>query len=178
MTISKRYDHPDFADTTIMTISKRYYNPDFADPIIITEGSANGLRRVQYDCSEPLITDQSSQKESDINNIMKQYGITGMLPNITIPGEYRDNSNTPTLEAAYDIVNAANEAFFQLPPNIRKLMDNQPSQLENFIADPNNADLLKKHGILISKNEVPVSTLTKPVTTEPVVITEKTKKTE
>lgn len=139
----------------------------------------NNRRRVQYNCSEPLITDQSGAKEADINNIMSQYTKHGMLPQTSNLGEYLDNSNLPSLEQAYDIVRNATDAFLTLPPVIRKLMDNDPSQLENFISDANNRDLLVKHGILTPpQKEVPVSTLTKPTTTEPVVITEKTKKTE
>lgn len=111
----------------------------------------NGSRRIQINCSEPLITDQSGKNEADVNNIMKQYAKTGMLPQITIPGQYLDISNLPSLEEAYNIVNRANNLFLELPPTIRKLIDNDPSKLENFISDPNNADLLIKHNILVER---------------------------
>lgn len=107
-------------------------------------------RPYSVDFSEPQLTDQSYANACDINVIMAQYAKTGLLPqNSTIPPRYIDTTQVPTLEQAFSAVNSALEAFNDLPPTIRKLMDNDPSQLENFIADPNNADLLLKHGILI-----------------------------
>lgn len=106
-------------------------------------------KRVTIDCSEPQITDQSFKSQCDINVIMAQYAKTGMLPNqITIPPEFRDNTNTPSLEDAHNIVKGALNAFNSLPLDLRKLMDHNPQNLENFIADPNNGDFLRKHGIL------------------------------
>lgn len=96
--------------------------------------------------------DQSFKNSCDVNIIMAQYAKTGMLPqNTSIPARFIDNTTIPSLEHAFDIVNAAYEAFFELPPTIRKLMDNDPSKLENFIADDNNRDLLIKNGILVDK---------------------------
>lgn len=120
--------------------------------IIITPRK-DGTRRVQYHCGDVSMTDPASQKESDINNIMAHYTKTGMLPQISIPGEYRDNSDTPSLEDAFRIAKSAQDAFYRLPPNVRKLMDNDPSQLENFIADPNNRDYLFKEGVLIERKQ-------------------------
>lgn len=112
-----------------------------------------GRRRIQYDCSEPLITDQSGAREADVNNIMLHYTKSGMLPQIQIQGSYSDNSNTPSLEDAFRIAKSAQDAFYTLPPNIRRLMDNDPSQLENFVANPNNADVLLKEGVLVARKE-------------------------
>lgn len=124
----------------------------------------NGTRRIQYDCSEPLITDQSSAKEADVNNIMALYQKNGTLPQTSIPGEYRDNTGIPSLEEAFRIAKNAQDAFYRLPPTVRKLVDNDPSQLENLIADPKFADILIKEGVLIARSEPvkpPESTLSK-----------------
>jgi len=111
------------------------------------------LRRdVSVDCSSPLITDQSQKNECDINVIMKNYANTGMLSHTsTKTPKYIDNTTIPNLEKAYDIVYRAEEAFFDLPPDIRRLMDNDPSQLENFISNPNNADILIKNGVILKQ---------------------------
>jgi len=109
-------------------------------------------RRSTIDCSEPKITDQSYKSLCDINNIMSNYAKTGMLSHVTtIQPSYLDNTLVPTLEHAHDIVKAANRAFYDLPPTVRKLMDNNPQNLENFINDPENSQILQKHGILISR---------------------------
>lgn len=112
-------------------------------------------KRVTIDCSQPQLTDQSFKKQCDINLIMKQYEKTGMLPQQTISNpRYIDNTNIPTLEDAFNITNQAMEAFYTLPPTIRRLMDNDASQLENFISNPENHDLLKKHGVIVEKQHV------------------------
>lgn len=116
------------------------------------------LRRdVSIDCSEPQITDQSYKNACDINVIMANYAKTGMLSHTTsIQPKFIDNTEIPNLETAFDIVNRAEEAFFNLPPDIRRLMDNDPSQLENFIQNPNNTDILLKNGVIIEKTpEIP-----------------------
>lgn len=130
------------------------------------------LRRdVSIDCSSPILTDQSYKNECDINVIMANYAKTGLMSHVTtLQPHYTDNTIIPSLEAAYDIVNAAENAFFELPPDIRKLMDNDPSQLENFIANPDNVQILLKNGILVEKPQQKVSK-TETITT-PGVITQ------
>lgn len=117
----------------------------------------NGSRRVQTEILPFSETDQSMKKSCDINNILKAYTAQGQsLPQNLDPSLFRDNTNIPSFEAAFDIVNRASEAFYDLPATIRKLIDNDPAQLPSFLADPNNADTLIKHGVLIPKKQAPV----------------------
>lgn len=112
-------------------------------------------RRITLDCSEPQLTDQSYKNQCDINIIMEQYKKTGLLPQqTTLQPKYTDNTIIPTLEDAFNITNAAIDAFNSLPPDIRRLMDNNPAQLELFIQNPENEYVLKKHGIII-ENHIP-----------------------
>lgn len=117
-------------------------------------------KRSSIDLSEPKMTDQSFKKACDINNIIKTYSATGHLPHITsaVP-KYQDNTTIPTLEASFDIVNQAYDQFYQLPPTIRKLMDNDPAKLESFISDTRNHNALIEHGVLISKPVEPTKEL-------------------
>lgn len=104
---------------------------------------------VSLDCSSPVLTDQSHGALADINVIMAQYAKTGMLPNMTTQApRYIDNTEIPNLQDAFTIVRKASDMFYELPANIRRLMDNDPSQLENFIANSENETLLIKHGLL------------------------------
>lgn len=111
------------------------------------------LRRdVSIDCSEPKLTDQSFKNQCDINVIMANYAKTGVFGHVnSSEPKYIDNSNIPSLEQAFEVVYAAEEAFYELPADIRKLMDNDPSQLENFISNKENAELLLKHGVLMER---------------------------
>lgn len=105
---------------------------------------------VSIDCSSPILTDQSYAKACDINVIMANYAKTGMLPNFPEKQpQYLDNTSIPSLMEAFDITNKAIEAFFELPPDIRKLMDNDPANLEIFALNPENSDILLKHGLIV-----------------------------
>jgi phage internal scaffolding protein len=111
------------------------------------------LRRdVSIDCSYPILTDQSNKNACDINVIMANYAKTGMLSHVSNQTpKYIDCTTIPNLEQAYKTVYAAEEAFYDLPPDIRRLMDNDPSQLENFISNPENAYILEKNGLITLK---------------------------
>lgn len=107
---------------------------------------------VSIDCSSPIMTDQSYKNACDINVIMANYAKTGMLSHVTDKTpKYLDCTEIPSLERAYDLVYAAEEAFADLPPDIRKLMDNNPANLESFILNPANADILVRNGLILKK---------------------------
>lgn len=119
-------------------------------------------RPVNHDFSEPQLTDQSYANACDINVIMAQYAKTGMLPQQTIvQPTYQDNTSIPSLMDSFNIVNQAYDQFMELPPTIRRLMDNNPANLENFISDESNTDILMKHGILVQKAQVNNQTVDK-----------------
>lgn len=104
--------------------------------------------------SDKQITDQSWKKSCDINNIVKQFTKTGTLPNSTKIPQYGDFSELPTLEAAFEVAHSAQEAFYSLPAMVRKLIDNDPSKLELFIADEANREICEKHGLIEKKDQV------------------------
>lgn len=107
------------------------------------------------DCSSPQITDQSDAQACDINNIMKNYQKTGMLSHVSQKiAKFQDNTGLPSLEIAFKTVNEAMDAFSELPADIRKLMDNDPSKLEEFIQDKENTEILIKKGILTKKEVI------------------------
>lgn len=109
----------------------------------------NPRKRIQLNASEPKITDQSGKKQCDINNIMAQYAKTGMFTHLSKSvSQYIDNTLVIPLEDAHQIMSDAKDLFNQLPAQIRKLMDNNPQNLNTFISDPNNQDILIKHGLL------------------------------
>lgn len=120
-------------------------------------------RRTTVDCSIETHgggADQSSKKQCDINNIMAQYAKSGMLPQInSSEPRFIDNTLIPDLNTAFEVTNRAIELFKELPPTIRKLMDNNPANLESFIQDPNNYGTLLKNGIIV-ENKPPETEIT------------------
>jgi len=151
-----------------LNIRPAYYLPDPQTGLFPTIETS-------IDFSEqPLLTDQSDLKSSDINVIMKQYAARGENPHLD-PSQFRyeDVSNLPTLETMFDIVNNAQNEFMKLPADIRRLMDNDPSQLENFISDANNADHLVKYGLAVPRKTEVKDPPESPKPTKPTEITPK-----
>jgi phage internal scaffolding protein len=116
----------------------------------------NGTKRIKLTLDSKQITDQSDLKASDINNIMRQYAKTGVLPNLKDRvAQYIDNTQIPSYMEALEQIQGAKEMFLELPSNLRKMMDNNPNNLEKFIKDPENEDICLKYGIL-EKEKPPV----------------------
>lgn len=106
-------------------------------------------KRVSLDCSKPVLTDQSDLNSSNINTIMQNYAKTGLLPvQQDRIAQYVDNTEIPSLEEAYEQIAHAHSLFMELPAKIRKMMDNDPAQLSEFLQDPDNKEILIKHKIL------------------------------
>ena len=111
-------------------------------------------RRIRCDFSEPQITDQSFKRSCDINFIMEQYAKTGMLPNYS--GEqpiFADLTDVPDLNTVFELSQNVSAAFQDLPPIVRKAMDNNPAQIQDFIQNPENFDFLVKHKVLLPRKE-------------------------
>ena len=110
----------------------------------------NKTRRIQIDCSEEKLTDQSYAKAADINNIMANYHKTGVLPQTREKlARYIDTTEIPSLIEAHELIEQSKNMFMELPAHIRKLMDNDPTKMESFIKNPENHDTLVKYGLLV-----------------------------
>lgn len=97
--------------------------------------------------SDEQRTDQSAKKSCDINNIVKQFAKTGILPKSDKIPHYGDFSDVPTLEEAFNIANNAADMFYELPASLRKLIDNDPSKLEAWLSDKKNDNLAIEFGL-------------------------------
>lgn len=109
--------------------------------------------RVSLDASKPQLTEQSHKNSCDINYITAQFQKTGIFPPNNKVAYYADNTNIPQLEDAFKAVSEAKSAFLDLPANIRRLMDNDPSKMEEFLRDDANTEILLKYGVLEKRVE-------------------------
>lgn len=113
--------------------------------------------RNDYKSDMPSMADPSFAPECDVNNIVKKYEQTGQITHLAKrAGTYADVSELPDLAEAFAIVDFANQAFLELPAEIREHLGNDPTNLEGFIQDPHNHDILLKYGML---NKPAASTL-------------------
>jgi len=99
-------------------------------------------------CEEPSLTQQHFKDETDINNILRQFNITGLLPESPLSPRYGDFTNIGDYHTALNAVIEAQDGFDGLPAQIRARFNNDPALLIDFLADENNRSEAEKLGLL------------------------------
>ena len=122
--------------------------------------------RVSFETSGPSLTKQSFKQECDVNNILKNYNKTGVMPENFNPGEYRDLDGTDYQEYMQTVA-SANSMFEELPSALRKRFKNDPAQLLSFVHDDKNVAEAQNLGLLrddyIPPSAVPSLPLVEPL---------------
>lgn len=98
----------------------------------------------------PSMTKQSFAAECDINNIIKQYKVTGMFSHISAraaQGSYLDLPDPLDFQESLSVVAEAQRAFDTLPSKVRERFENNPTKFLEFMADPANGEELVKLGL-------------------------------
>jgi phage internal scaffolding protein len=102
-------------------------------------------------CEEPSLAQQHFKDECDINNILRQFNITGQLPNFPLSPRYGDFSGVVDYHSALNAVIAAEDGFMTLPAETRAKFNNDPELLINFLDNPQNKDEAIKLGLVDAK---------------------------
>jgi len=90
-------------------------------------------------CPEPTLTQQQYRDETDINFIVKQYGVTGQLPVAVRMPVYGDFSQVIDYHTAQNALRAAEESFMAMPSDVRARFNNDPQLFVEFCSDDANA---------------------------------------
>lgn len=88
-------------------------------------------------------TKQSFVAECDINNILKQYKLTGQIRHISAKaalGTYEDLPDPMEFQESLNLIIQAEESFASLPARVRDRFGNDPSNFLRFMGDPRNQD--------------------------------------
>lgn len=95
-------------------------------------------------------TKQAFKDESDINNILKRYNVTGILPDQSRAAlaHFGDFTNVPPYDESLNIVIESQSSFMQLPATLRQRFANDPQHLLSFLADSNNREEAIKLGFI------------------------------
>ena len=93
-------------------------------------------------------TKQSFRDECDINNILRQFNVTGQLPLGSVQPQYGDFSGITDYQSALNAVMAAQDSFLALPAKVRAKFDNDPALFVEFASDEANKDEMKALGLL------------------------------
>ena len=109
-------------------------------------------------------TDQSYKASCEINNMVDQR--TGQLKagarlnsrfDPRNPRPMLDASEVPQLQEALNAGIAEGELMFSLNPQLQRLANNDPRQVEKVLADPENRELLIKAGIFNKPEPAPAA---------------------
>jgi len=104
-------------------------------------------------CPKEQAAKQSFKEECDINNILKKYEKTGVLPDmIRNNPQYGDFSNVGTYQDAFMVVQKAHEQFNALDARVRDRFQNDPAQFLEFTSDARNLPEMEKLGMAIPKS--------------------------
>jgi len=97
-----------------------------------SSASAIGRARSGLTNFGPGKTVQSSKEESDINTIVRRFGLTGQLPqNVRTPLQ-GDFTNAVDFRTCMDAVVLAERSFAAMPAEVRKRFGNDPAEFVDF----------------------------------------------
>jgi phage internal scaffolding protein len=108
----------------------------------------------------PSRTKQQFVAECDINNILKQYKLTGQVRHISAKaaqGSYTDLPDPIDFQDAMNMVIRAEDSFATLPAHVRARFGNSPEQFLVFMADPANQDEMVKLGLASDPRTAPTA---------------------
>lgn len=107
------------------------------------------------ECKDPSRTTQDGKSETDINEIVKRFGLTGKLPlAVNIP-QYGDFEGIFDFQGALNAVMAAEDNFARLPAPIRSRFHNDPALFVDFFSKEENREEALKMGLLEPVAPVP-----------------------
>jgi len=109
----------------------------------LAASNESGLR-----CEDATRTQQHFKDETDINNILRMFNITGQLPKKALTPQYGDFSGVLDYHTALNAVIAAEDEFMTLPAQLRARFDNDPQELVEFLNNPNNLDEAQSLGLV------------------------------
>lgn len=113
---------------------------------------ATGLR-----CLDPSRAVQSQRDESDINTIVRNFGVTGQLPaSVRVP-TYGDFEGVDDYRSAIEAIRAAEASFMAMPGEVRARFGNDPQAFIEFCEDSSNLEEMRKLGLAISPVVEPAS---------------------
>jgi len=100
-------------------------------------------------CEDPSLAQQHAKDECDINTIVRRFGLTGELPSNVRAPQYGDFTDAVDYHTALNAVRAADEAFMQLPADVRTRFNNDAGAFVDFVSDDANRAEAEKLGLVL-----------------------------
>jgi phage internal scaffolding protein len=99
-------------------------------------------------CEDASLAQQHFKDECDINNILRQFNVTGLLPESALSPRYGDFTGISDYHTALNQVIAAEDEFMSLPAQIRARFNNDPAQLIEFLDKSENFKEAQELGLV------------------------------
>jgi len=103
---------------------------------------------------EPSLALQSELEATDINVILKRFGITGQLPTSVRAPQYGDFTGVTDYQSALAAIQLADESFLELPAHVREEFNNDPQLFVDFCSDEANRADAERLGLVMPKAEI------------------------
>lgn len=98
--------------------------------------------------TEPSMTQQQFKEETDINTIVKRFGITGQVPTSIRMPSYMDFSEVVDYQSALNTMLSAEQSFLQLPSSVRERFGGDPGKFVEFCSDDRNIEEARRLGLV------------------------------
>lgn len=101
---------------------------------------------------------QSFKDEADINNLVARFDRTGVWSDkpATRQPRYGDFTSGEDYRDIQNRIAAIKEEFAELPSDLRRQFNNDPSEMLDFLADPENAEEAIELGLLPASEQSPL----------------------
>lgn len=109
----------------------------------------------------PSMAKQEFKAECDINNIIKQFSVTGMIRHVSAraaEGRYEDLPDPMEFQESLAVVQQATDSFMTLPAKIRDRFHNEPAEFLAFCSNPDNVDEMRTMGLANPLQRLPEPT--------------------
>ena len=92
---------------------------------------------------------QSAKAECDINEIVRRFGLTKVLPATPLPPTYADFTEAGDFRESMEVIRLAREAFEALPAGVRYKFGNDPAAFVDFCENPDNIEEMREMGLAV-----------------------------
>jgi phage internal scaffolding protein len=99
-------------------------------------------------CKDASLTQQHQAEQADINYLIKQFNVTGIMPHNPLSPQFGDFSGVGDFKDAMDRVLSIDEEFMALPSDLRAKFENDPYQLITFLDNKDNLDKAIELGLI------------------------------
>lgn len=100
-------------------------------------------------------TQQSQAAETDINRIVKQFKVTGAVPQGVRRPTYGDFDGVSDFRTAMDALLSAEKSFAAMPAIVRNRFNNDPAAFVEFCTDDKNIAQLREWGLAVPEAPKP-----------------------